>query len=697
MKKSKELPPKPYCNVYAKTIPLEEALEDSPMFRKRLRDCEGEVEDFAAGIKKIIKVSKQYQTAANTYVESFKDFIREISTFKATMGCNDEALDSGFAHFTNGLKEITSFQEFMGMQMEGLVSAPLNDFVNNDVKQVKESFKKYEKSITHLDSAVSKLGQVKKKNSESKIAELQVDLEEARKGHRGACLEVTLRLNEVLAKKKFEFLERVCMYIQAQSTFFHQGYQFFADNEQTIKNYSHYLQSTRKNFETETEDFEKQKSLLLDELPNSPLVKRNNSDAAVLASMRGYLFKRSDDVININTWNRRYFVLKDGILCYYKTGNVKEENPDLTLPLLLCTVKLRPDFERRNCFEIVSPPDRSLIVQAESEELLQQWVQAIQASISNSLNAQPSPAGEKKKIQVDESESPLVKLRALSAGNCVCADCDSKDPDWASFNLGVLLCIDCSGVHRSLGVHISKVRSLSLDQWEPDLLDMMCGLGNDFVNSVYEANLPEDRVKPLTSDTRDAKNRYIRDKYDKKLFAKKFVPTTENADETAIKVEMSQLLLAAIKQNDIRKTFELIVQGADLSYQSPECDLRTPAHEAILAENASILVLLLMHNAVPDKKDAKGWTPLHEASDKGLANCTVLLLQKNTVHCLSEKDNEGRTPLELAMACGSADVVTLLRLAQLARDEAQEGAQAFEESFADALRQFARDARETNK
>ena len=52
---------------------------------------------------------------------------------------------------------------------------------------------------------------------------------------------------------------------------------------------------------------------------------------------------------------------------------------------------------------------------------------------------------------------------------------------------------------------------------------------------------------------------------------------------------------------------------------------------------------------------------------------------------------------ELAMARGSADVVTLLRLAQLARDEAQEGAQAFEESFADALRQFARDARETNK
>jgi Putative GTPase activating protein for Arf len=49
---------------------------------------------------------------------------------------------------------------------------------------------------------------------------------------------------------------------------------------------------------------------------------------------------------------------------------------------------------------------------------------------------------------------------------------------------------------------ISKVRSLSLDQWEPDLLDMMCGLGNDLVNSIYEANIPDDRVKPVATDTR---------------------------------------------------------------------------------------------------------------------------------------------------------------------------------------------------
>jgi Arf-GAP with coiled-coil, ANK repeat and PH domain-containing protein len=56
-------------------------------------------------------------------------------------------------------------------------------------------------------------------------------------------------------------------------------------------------------------------------------------------------------------------------------------------------------------------------------------------------------------------EKPIDVLRKV-CGNDICADCGSPEPDWASLNLGVLLCIECSGVHRNLGVHISKVRSL---------------------------------------------------------------------------------------------------------------------------------------------------------------------------------------------------------------------------------------------
>lgn len=58
-------------------------------------------------------------------------------------------------------------------------------------------------------------------------------------------------------------------------------------------------------------------------------------------------------------------------------------------------------------------------------------------------------------------EKPIDVLRKV-CGNDRCADCGAPEPDWASLNLGVLVCIECSGVHRNLGVHISKVSCIFL-------------------------------------------------------------------------------------------------------------------------------------------------------------------------------------------------------------------------------------------
>ncbi|XP_068567078.1 stromal membrane-associated protein 2 isoform X2 [Cebidichthys violaceus] len=120
---------------------------------------------------------------------------------------------------------------------------------------------------------------------------------------------------------------------------------------------------------------------------------------------------------------------------------------------------------------------------------------------------------------VDRYQAVLNSLLALEE-NKFCADCESKGPRWASWNLGIFVCIRCAGIHRNLGVHISKVKSVNLDQWTQEQVQCVQEMGNAKAKRLYEAFLPECFQRPETDQSAET---FIRDKYDKKKYMDKVI------------------------------------------------------------------------------------------------------------------------------------------------------------------------------
>ncbi|XP_026992069.1 stromal membrane-associated protein 1 isoform X3 [Tachysurus fulvidraco] len=161
---------------------------------------------------------------------------------------------------------------------------------------------------------------------------------------------------------------------------------------------------------------------------------------------------------------------------------------------------------------------------------------------------------EREKAQkLNEQHQAILSKMLREDDNKYCADCEAKGPRWASWNLGVFICIRCAGIHRNLGVHISRVKSVNLDQWTPEQIQSVQSMGNTKARQLYEAHLPDNFRRPQTDQ---AVEFFIRDKYEKKKYYDKN-PATDSfkSSDAALPLASSPSSQAAEK-NKLEKERE---------------------------------------------------------------------------------------------------------------------------------------------
>lgn len=435
----------------------------------------------------------------------------------------------------------------------------------------------------------------------------------------------------------------------------------------------------------------------------------------------GYLLKKSEGKMRVKAWRKRRCEITDGYLFIYHSD---ETQPPTKLNLLTCQVKLVPGKEKK-CFDLISY-NRTYHFQVEDEHDITAWVYVLinckegalkkqfddSNSNSNSNSNLNTNSNSKDFVDFGDGDSNITStnidtsttkitfancpqsprqnsttntqddqtlhqlraeqqlqqqlIRQIQAlpGNERCVDCSTtKDkPTWLSTNLGVLVCIECSGIHRYLGVHISRIQSLTLDKLNTSQLLIAHNMGNDFFNEIFEAKLRQlellaaDIASPDSFDTPRLKPNssmeqrcdYIKGKY----IQRKFCQIVHKDDEAR-----TQSLKQAVISKDLKTILQLFGEGFDIGSCICSENQDTSIHLALSCqasrENASVqfecdlflIDFIIQNSRAINKQNAHGETPLHYCAKLNLPECMKLLMKSGAN--VNIRNHNDETPMDL--------------------------------------------------